>query len=226
LTDLLKVAPLSVSEEQLKNLTIFTGSGDDIAAVKPMFESEPVDFIVFGLGSLPDGFQMSLKNPIKVQQPTICADSANTILTALRELSAAKPDFKKPFMVVISSTGVQGALGTVNKEDVPTLMAPLYHWILAMPHQDKNAMELAVATEDDKTDAVLSGWSVIRPTLLSSAPPKGVDNIRFGWQNKQGSGPGPAKGYQVSRSDVGAFIFEKILKDTAEWNGKVVTLTN
>jgi hypothetical protein len=193
-----------------------------------MFTQEPIDLIIFAIGSLPSGLQFSLHEPVKMEQPTVCADSVNTIIQALTQLDAADALQKKPFFVAISTTGVKGALGKENREDVPLLMAPLYHWVLTAPHKDKQNMETAVSEEGDRTvGSVLSGWSIVRPTLLTDAAEKGAQKIRFGWQDKKQSGPGPAKGYFVGRGDVGGFIFGNLIKGKfGEWNGRVITLTN
>jgi hypothetical protein len=109
-------------------------------------------------------------------------------------------------------------------------MRPLYRLLLAEPHRDKRAMEVAVVEAALAADSPLAGFVVVRPSFLLDGKGKGVDKVRVGWErhaaDEREAGPGPAVGYTISRADVGGWIFEELVKaNAAEWDGRCVSLT-
>lgn len=133
-----------------------------------------------------------------------------TLLQALRELNLEQ----KPFMAIISTTGI-----SEGREDVPLLMRPLYHWILAIPHADKKVVDQLVmeAATEGKT---ISGYALVRPSLLVDGKSKGMEKIKIGSEEN------PAVGYVIYRDDVGLWMFEELMKgDASRWNGKKPSIT-
>ena len=88
-----------------------------------------------------------------------------------------------------------------------------------MPHHDKVAMEDSITTELAKRDAVISGYVMPRPSLLTDGPAtEGL--VRAGAETK------PAIGYTISRQDVGKWVFENLVAKEGEgWVGRKVSLT-
>jgi len=224
LTELLKSAPHSVPESTISsNLTIVSGNATSIDDVKKVFTTgTPISLIVSAIGGSPK-LQASFKAPVMNDQPTLCGDAAKVLVDALKDL-ALEP---KPFLVAISTTGIKHGAFENMQEDVPFGMRTLYHFVLQQPHADKAVMEGVIAAAGNETPSALAGWAILRPTLLGDGEGKGVDKIRIGWVGKDNSGPGPQTGYQISRADVGEFVFEKLVKgDEMEWNEKVISLTS
>ena len=205
------------------NLQIVAGSSTDITAVKSLLVHNPA-VIISGLGAAPK-FQANLVHPFTLDQPNICSDSMAVLLAALRELIQEQKLVTKPFVAVISTTGID------KRRDVPYLFVPLYRWALHTPHMDKKKMENLAIQEAQKDDSVLSGFVTIRASLLNDNPAKGKDKVRVGWVNPNSNvegptTPGPAIGHFISRADVGNWIFEEIVKGQAtEWNCRLVTIT-
>ncbi|KAH8432350.1 uncharacterized protein LDX57_009989 [Aspergillus melleus] len=179
-----------------------------------------VDFIVSGVGGTP-----RFDNPLRptLDNPTICQDAVRSVLDACRALqssgsgsgsgsTAAK--VTKPYLTVVSTTGI------ATKRDIPIAMIPLYHWMLKVPHDDKRVMEETVRKEMGRGDCVLRGYTIVRPSLLTSGEGVGTGKIRFGVDDDA------AVGYTISRRDVGGWMFERVVEaDGGEFVGRVVSLT-
>ncbi|KAJ5621602.1 hypothetical protein N7528_006385 [Penicillium herquei] len=149
--------------------------------------------------------------------PTICASATRTILEVARDLP------KKPQLVVISTTGID------KKRDLPFAMMPLYHWMLKEPHKDKQEMETLIMKELEQpvTQRAISDYLIIRPSLLTEGDGDGMHKI------KEGTAENPAVGYVISRSDVGLWMFERVvceyrlkLSENSPLGAKVITITN
>jgi hypothetical protein len=100
-----------------------------------------------------------------------------------------------------------------------------------VPHKDKKAMEEAVVEGVDS--GLFKNYTLVRPTLLTDGASY-YDALRAGYTGRSiaegdrwNAGAGIAKGYTVSRTDVGRFIFHEIVakEGEGEWKGKKVTLT-
>ena len=113
------------------------------------------------------------------------------------------------------------------KRDIPLLMIPLYHWLLAVPHADKKVMEEEV--EKAKAEGVIREYVIVKPSLLMGEQRLGREKIRVGWEGKGNGGKEvfePAVGYTISREDVGGFIFEEVIaKVNEEHYGKKISIT-
>ncbi|KFY31866.1 hypothetical protein V494_07909, partial [Pseudogymnoascus sp. VKM F-4513 (FW-928)] len=104
-------------------------------------------------------------------------------------------------VVAISSTGISDF-----GRDIPLAMVPLYHWLLAVPHADKKAMEVALS--EGVMSASLGGFVVIRPSFLTDGAVKGVADVKVGVESPNGV-ESLAVGYTISRGDIGNWIFEE-----------------
>jgi hypothetical protein len=113
---------------------------------------------------------------------------------------------QKPIITAVSTTGIS------SERDIPLPMIPLYHWMLPVPHADKKAMEQTI--EQAAARNLIRGFVIVRASLLTNGKQQGLGKVRVGWEDEQG--PGPAIGYSISREDVGAFIFEKVIVKNAE----------
>lgn len=200
LTDMLLAK--DISQELLSsNLDITEGNVKDLSTVKAtlVLNDRMVDMIISGLGSPP-----SLKTS---PDWTICETGVKAIFGALTELNPAKP----PFALFISTTGI-----SQGPRDVPYLFGPLYHLALASPHKDKRAMERLI--QQAATDRVLSGYTIVRASLL-------IDMFE-GSKIKVGTEEKPKVGYTISRDSVGKWIFEDVIAERgAKWADKIATVT-
>ncbi|OXV06912.1 hypothetical protein Egran_05322 [Elaphomyces granulatus] len=226
-----KLLAQGVSQTTLDtNLRIIKGDATDVAAVKSTIllgdgndnggSPALVASIVSGLGGTPSLETRKLIIPrFKLDNPHITEETTEALLSALRELYAQYPDLlNKPVLTVISTTGVtkQG-----QPKDVPLLLRPLYRTFLQLPHDDKRRMEDLVSANQD----LFSGTVIVRPTLLagdgSLTSAKGLQHVRVGTESK------PALGYQITKTDVGLWIFEEVIQgDGQKWLGKKVSLTS
>ncbi|KAF9924429.1 hypothetical protein FBU30_005583 [Linnemannia zychae] len=210
-------------------LTIVKGDISDIQAIKDTLTRhhsgtvntvQIVTQIISGIGGTPQ-MQMSLRRPVTIDNPEICATATKNILQALEEIYKANPTFaqEKPSITVISTTGVSDV-----KEDVPFGFRTLYHVILADPHKDKKEMERLVVSNSG-SGKTFRGAIIVRPSLLM-----GDQNVKGGqgWEKLRiGREEEPAVGYTVHRADIGQWIFEQIIKTGGEtYFGQRVTLTN
>jgi hypothetical protein len=205
------------------SLQIITGSSTDVTAVKSLLEHNPT-VIVSGLGGAPK-LQAHPIYPITVDQPKICSDSVDVLLTALRELTQEQKLTTKPFLSIISTTGIDPT------RDVPFILVPLYHWVLHVPHIDKRKAEDTGIAEALKADSVLSGFVTVRASLMTDGEARGTAKVRAGWVRHSADtegpeGPGPAIGYTISRKDVSNWIFEELVTgESTQWNRRLVTIT-
>ncbi|KAF2401857.1 hypothetical protein EJ06DRAFT_548086 [Trichodelitschia bisporula] len=201
------------------NLTIVEGAIQDAPAVLATLTPAP-STILFGIGAIPK--LAANRHLLKLDDPHICSNGIEAVLAALRTQQAADPSTPRPFIAVISTTGLSA------RRDVPLLLYPLYHVFLAEPHVDKRAMEAAVARASVAPDSLVRGFVVLRPTLLTDGRGVGTAKVRAGWERHpdapgaaEGEDPTPpAMGYAISRADVGAWIWEEVLRDQGQkWAG-------
>ncbi|KAI7278220.1 hypothetical protein KC345_g6104 [Hortaea werneckii] len=214
----------NVSSETLdKRLTIIQGDVKDVSAVKETLSlaaDQPgnvVDKIISGIGGAP-AFQWSFRQPFTLGDPTICQDAGKTILIALGELESSKEERKKPILINVSTTGIPSP---GCPRDVPLLFVPLYHWILAVPHEDKEALQENLAAHMKSQSAVLEGFVNVKASLLLDGEAKGLQAVRDGVETQ------PAVGYTIRRADVGGWMFERLVKGEpkGEWMNRGVCIT-
>ena len=139
----------------------------------------------------------SATSPRPALTPTISSADAAAATRRARSV-------KKPLMVVISTTGLSS-----QGRDVPLLMLPLYHWMLPVPHADKQKMErlLVDATTSNPATSPISGFVVVRPSLLTDGAMLGLDKVRVGWEVEADGGPHqhqPQQNQQQSRQQASA----------------------
>nr|POE51608.1 hypothetical protein CFP56_25815 [Quercus suber] len=206
-----------------RRLHIVQGDVKDIEAAKRTLTLDGstsgrnvVDKIVSGIGGALK-LQASLLTPITITDETICQDAGTTLLAALQQL---QPSGSKPFFINISSTGLPAANAP---RDVPFTMIPVYRWGLHKMHADKRVLQerLVAHANLPESQRVLSGYVNVKPSHLTDGPAKGLAALRVGTDEN------PAKGYSISRSDVGGFMFERMIAQDMDvnWVGKGVSVT-
>lgn len=82
-------------------------------------------------------------------------------------------------------------------------MMPLYQWVLAMPHKDKQEMEALLQAELSKPapERAIESFALVRPSLLTDGARLGMEKVRVG--EEVGNTANPAVGYTISRENVG-----------------------
>ncbi|KFH62451.1 hypothetical protein MVEG_11660 [Podila verticillata NRRL 6337] len=224
LTDMLLAQGISQATID-SQLTIIKGDIASMPAIKSVLLSDKdhtlASQIMSGVGGTPQ-LRWSIKRPVTIDNPEICATTTKNIVQALHEIYAEHPSTAthKPSIVIISTTGVSDV-----REDVPFGFQTMYHVALADPHKDKKVMEKIITENAAGSDAVFRGAIAVRPSLLTGDQNikggKGWKSLRVGQEDK------PAIGYTIHKADVGEWIFEETIKtDGQRWFGQKVTLTN
>ncbi|KFY87626.1 hypothetical protein V500_06856 [Pseudogymnoascus sp. VKM F-4518 (FW-2643)] len=191
LIDLL--ATHDISPETISSrLTVITGNVKDPVNVSQTILPTTA-IIVSGIGVSPV-WKQGAWFPI-LDDWTICQDRVSTILEVLRLRRTADV---KPLLAVISTTGI-----SKFGRDIPLPMVPLYHWMLSVPHKDKEAMELMIV------DAMNNEIGSVRADV------------------EDGNVAKKAIGYTISRKDVGGYIFEDVVQKYTAPNGtgRIVAIT-
>ncbi len=211
-----------------QHLVITQGNSKDVAAVKrtlcPDKDGNIVSKIVSGIGGTPK-LTLNPLRPLSISDPTICEQSAITLIQALRELQSTHKGSSKPLISFVSTTGVARP---GKPRDVPIAFLFLYHYLIAVPHIDKRKLEELISqnvAETDESKRVFRDLVGVRASLLlggvTSKGGKGLDKVRAGTEDK------PAVGYTITRADVGEWLFENtVRKDGEGFLGEFVTLTN
>ncbi|KAK9312234.1 hypothetical protein V1522DRAFT_357268 [Lipomyces starkeyi] len=209
-----------------QHLTIIQGDATNVEDVKRTVVSDGslVSFIISGLGGKAV-LQKSLRRPVTLDNPDICASSTATLLNALREVFAENPLTAaiKPLLAYVSTTGISN-----GPQDVPFWFRFLYRVLVAVPAVDKRKMERALKlhmAQPDASQHFFRGIVGVRASMLTGGidykKGKGWRTLRVGMEEK------PAIGYTIPRSDVGQWIFEEVVKKNGgEWVGKIATLTS
>ncbi|KAK9371659.1 uncharacterized protein V1513DRAFT_434465 [Lipomyces chichibuensis] len=209
------------------HLTIIQGDATNVEDVKRTVVSDGtlVSFIISGVGGK-GVLQKSLRRPITLDNPDICASSIAALLNALKVVYAENPSTAavKPLFTYVSSTGISN-----GPQDVPFWFRFLYRFLIDIPHADKRKMERALklhmAQPEASSQHLFRGIIGVRASLLTG----GIDyKAGKGWKTlKVGTEEKPAIGYTIPRSDVGQWIFEEVVKKNGgEWVGKIATLTS
>ncbi|KFY68178.1 hypothetical protein V496_01245 [Pseudogymnoascus sp. VKM F-4515 (FW-2607)] len=215
LIDLLATHDIS-PETISSHLTVITGNvKDPINVSQTILPTTAI--IVSGIGVSPVWKQGGWF-PI-LDDWTICQDGVSTILDVLRLRRNAD---LKPLLVIISTTGI-----SKFGRDIPLPMVPLYHYMLSVPHKDKEAMELIIvdAMNNEKgNDAIMGGYVIVRPSLLTNGP---VCEGAVRADVEDGDVAKNAIGYTISRKDVGGYIFEEVVQKytTPNGTGRIVAIT-
>ncbi|KAI9671667.1 MAG: hypothetical protein M1831_003195 [Alyxoria varia] len=240
-----KLKERGIDESTMRQyLSIIPGNIKDIQAVRttlldPMSsESSPrlVDKVISAVGATEVTFTWNPLKPVGIPDKWICADATKTIFAALRQIqdeqarATSAAAVQRPLLLAISTTGL-----SKRQRDVPMLFVPLYHWLLAAPHEDKRAMEENVVdtVTESGGQGPVRGFVIVRPSLFLDG--EASDNLRVGWEwgpkaRLEGleKAPGPAIGYTVTRESVGNWIFKEVIQgqNDEKWMGKMVSLTH
>jgi len=137
----------------------------------------------------------------KWSDPTLCADTMKTLLTAVEKLPAAQRPRR---LVVISTTGIEE-----KWNDVPLLFRPMYYYLLEVPHEDKRVMEKMIR---ERSVDVFPEVITLRPSLLTDGS-RTEGNVRSGVD---------VVGYTISREDTGVVTFNLCEKEGDEFVNKTV----
>ncbi|OBT49752.1 hypothetical protein VE04_10056 [Pseudogymnoascus sp. 24MN13] len=215
LIDLLATHDIS-PETIASRLTVITGNVKDPDIVAQTI-LPTTSIIVSGIGVSPV-WKEGAWFPI-LDDWTICQDGVSTILEVLRSRRTAAV---KPLLVIISTTGI-----SKFGRDIPLPMVPLYHFMLSVPHKDKEAMELMIidAMNNQKdNDAIIGEYVIVRPSLLTNGP---VCEGAVRADVEDGDVAKNAIGYTISRKDVGGYIFEEVVQKFTAPNGtgRIVAIT-
>lgn len=216
------------------NLTIVQGNIRSAADVRSALTTAGrlPDRILSAVGGSPV-FQFNLMAPISLDDPHICEGGMATLLSTLKSCLKDNvplgPSGKRPSLIAISTISISRC------RDIPYLYYPLEYWLLNIPRADKMALERVIhaATKDDIVP--FDDFAMVRPPLLLDGPAKGIENIRVGWiwaevdrQEKLATGQrelGPQIGYTVAKRDVGLWIYENLIKDSKQLDGRCFNLT-
>ena len=143
-------------------------------------------------------------------------------MEALEELRLEGKQHVKPLLAFISTTGISS-----GPEDVPWGLRWLYHYVLAVPHEDKKVMEAIYQgneTEDKEESMVFRGVVGVRPSLLFGTGD--VMDVAQAKKVRVGLAEKPAVGYWIKRADVGRWIFKEVIERNGKrWQGEMVSLT-
>ena len=81
-------------------------------------------------------------------------------------------------------------------------------------------MEKVIVENMNSADSSISGFVLIRPSLLLDGQALGSSKVRVGTEMK------PAVGYTIHRNDVGLWMYENLVEgDREKWAGQKVSLT-
>lgn len=168
-----------------------------------------VDAVSFSIGNKPD--LQGMKNG----DAEVCQKGMRALLESLATLRRDWEVAWKPLLCIVSTTGISSA------RDIPLLLVPFYHIVLATPHADKKVVEEIVAASSER-------FVFVRPSLLidGHCPDK---EIRVGVEGVHNSKVEKKEvGYAISRLAVGQWMYRNILDkadERLEYEGKAVSLT-
>jgi hypothetical protein len=196
------------------------------ALISPTNKAHLVDTIYFSVGVYPK-FAFSLVQPFPLTDPTICESAMAAIFTAIDQLGrqgiASTSSAEKLGLIAISATA---SADLRRGLPWPWIMAPLYAWLLSGPQTDKLKMEKLVLLD---AGSHIESFVIIRPAILTDGVESGVKDVRVGWEwyvdglGEREKAPGPAKGWTISRRDLGAWVFRKAVVEGG-WDGRAVSL--
>ncbi|KAH8555895.1 NADH(P)-binding-domain-containing protein, partial [Umbelopsis sp. PMI_123] len=170
-----KPEQIDYTEEERAKIKLVQGSADDKEAVRQTLEG--VDVVVFSIGARPT-------KTFQFDDPHVCGRCIRVVLEVMSTM-----ENKPTRLVAVSTTGAE------DKDEVPLLFKPLYHFMLATPHEDKRDME-KVIRESCPVDHV-----IVRPSLLTDGAL--TKNYRKASER--------LVGYTVSRQDIGHFLLTECL---------------
>jgi hypothetical protein len=215
-----------------KYLTVVQGDAKNVkdvskALISPIDNRSLVDIILTAIGTYPV-FTWSIRRPLRLPDPTICEDGMAAMFAAIDQLASqtilTTTGGGKPLLIMISSTAGPDR----RNHNLPWYLAPLYWWLLVEPHNDKLNMEKLALNDKG---AHIRESIIVRPSILTDAPEKDLESVKVGWVwNIQKIAdrerePGHVKAWSISRKDVGAWVFKKIIVDGG-WEGRSISLVH
>ena len=251
-------ALLSASQTPVDNLTIVQGNAHEPADVAkvlahPTDPTRLVDVVVFSIGGAFNFLRMTIDNP------NVCERGIETLWDALALLRGGAADATtanettasaverqqqqpkrtgQPRIFIASTCGI-----TSLHRDYPLATAPIYRYMLAVPHEDKRAMETSCVSGRGRAER----WTLVRPSLLTDASStEGMNDeqraaelakrearfaaIRVGKEDPIGARLlSSAVGYAITRQDVGRWLYERLILETdggEEWTHMVASITH
>jgi nucleoside-diphosphate-sugar epimerase len=193
--------------ETTLNLQVIQGNAHDSAAVSKCLVTEKgklVDEIIFTIGA---AFTLS---KMGFDDPEVCRKGITTVLEVLTQLRSGGAT-GKPHIVVCSTTGI-----SPFGRDIPLAMVPLYH-LLAVPHEDKKAMESRLVESGE-------AYTIIHASLLVNGETN--KKIRVGIEDPRTRRESQAIGYTISREDAGKWIADNlVLQLDGKYVNKMVMIT-
>jgi hypothetical protein len=130
---------------------------------------------------------------------------------------------EEPRIVVISATASADLWRSLSW---PWIMAPLYAWVFSGPQTDNLNMEKLVRSDEGSP---IRSFVIIRPAFLTDEAERGVESVRMRWEwyvdepERKEKGSSPAKGWTLSRKDLGAWVFCKAVVEGG-WERRFVRL--
>lgn len=214
--------------DKYPNLVVEQGNAHDTAAVArclvdPSDDSRPrlVDAVVFSIGGV---FNIKC---MTIDDPHVCEKGIGALLEALGTLRSSGmqssgvgggggggSDGKGPKLVIVSTCGI-----SKTGRDFPILLSPVYHGMLRVPHADKRILEEKVTGSGEL-------YTFVRPSLLADGEGRPDRPIRVGVEDCATGAVRREIGYNISRDDVGRWIFENLIeKEGREYLGKAAWIT-
>jgi hypothetical protein len=216
---------------QHPNLVVVQGNAHDEAAVAqclivPGTEAATppclVDHVVFSIGG---GFNFKC---MTIDDPEVCQRGMATLLAALKTCRQQQHTVGSPQVNIVSTLGIS------NKgRDFPLLLAPIYSYMLKVPHEDKKIMEerlIQASAEAERSGEAGIDFVIVRPSLLMDGEKPDRDIRVPVVEDMKKSGEiverGGNAGYNISREDTGRWIFEQLIRgEKHKYLGKGVSIT-
>lgn len=204
---------LPESQRNAPNLRIEQGNVVDSDAlarclVRKDSPASLVDAVVFTIGGAFDFKNMSN------DQPHVCEHGMKALVAALHDARSKAGATGNPTIIAVSTTGMSD-----HGRDYPLSLWPIYGIMLKQPHKDKTAMESMMFGSGE-------AFTVVRPSLLTDGDETNKP-IRVGIEDpKAHKLESKEVGYNISREDVGKWIFDNLLAgDARRWRDKIVSIT-
>jgi nucleoside-diphosphate-sugar epimerase len=208
---------LSIEESaNVPNLRIEQGNAHDVDAVARALVTPAnrlVDMVVTSIGGSFDAKTFSLDDV------HVCEKGAEVLISALAKCRAEGTNTargqQRPRIVAISSTGLSDC-----GRDIPLVIVPFYHILLAVPHKDKKLMEKVLIESGED-------FTIVRPSWFTDGPGDRKE-IRFGVEDPINKTlESKSIGYSICREDVGKWIFENLVQETnGIWVKKIASITH
>lgn len=223
------------------NLRIIQGDARDPAIVKKVLlvdetTGQLVNGIVSGIGGTMKMQKGGIVPKFTLDNPHITEETTTALIQALEGTLRHYPQAARPWVTVISTTGLTDLSSSKTEEDnekqakdkqardVPCLFRGLYHWALHVPHLDKLVMEELITSHR----GLFASTAILRPSLLTGDGIVSGDSKKKEKKIRTGTAENPAVGYTIDRAAVGKWIFDEIIEKgsiSEQLNNQTITLT-